>query len=387
MEKKNNIALKILYLEDKEKDAELIEDLLSAEFETVELTWVKSKVEYLNALNTFKYDTILADFKLPDINGIEALHIANEICPNTPFISVSGTIGEAAAVELLTSGAADFISKDRILRLPQSIQKAVEMEEKRKEHEKDTQKIIQLNIDLEKRVLERTAQLEELNKDLEAFSQSVSHDLRAPLRTISGFTTLLLEDYGDRLDENGCNIIATIIDGITRMEKLIQGLLRLSKVVHKDLYLTKLDMIALARQVYEEIADDETKESFSFVVNHLPSVYGDKDLIYQVWSNLISNSIKYSRPVSSKNIIIGSIIDQNTVTYYVKDTGVGFNMKYVNKLFGVFSRLHSDKEFEGTGIGLANVKRVISRHGGIVWAESIINEGSTFYFKLNKCKE
>lgn len=374
--------IRILFLEDQEKDAELVQELLSSNIDSMTFTWLKSKAEYLAALKTSVFDIIISDYTLPNFNGLEALTFALEICPNTPFICVSGTIDEEAAVELLTSGAVDYIIKDRLQRLPKAVMKALEVARIKSENLIAIEEIKQLNIDLEKRVRERTIELEDLNRDLESFSFSISHDLRSFLCTIDGFSKILSEDYGDKLDENGLSLIATIRKGVSRMNDLIESLMRLSRVIRKDLKYVQLDMTEIAQNVYEYIADDETKKTLKFSLDPLTPVVGDKALISQVWANLISNAIKYTKPVPDQSITIGSSNDLNSATYFIKDNGVGFDMEKADKLFGVFCRLHSRNDFEGIGIGLANVKRVVNRHGGSVWAESAVNEGSTFYFKL-----
>lgn len=387
MDLNSDKPLKVLYLEDSPKDAELVRELLCGELEALEFTWVASKAEFLAAIKSLKYDIILSDYRLPDFNGLEALQYAKEICPLTPFICVSGTLGDVGAVELLTSGAVDYIIKDRVQRLPKAVLRAMEESRIKLEYLKSVEEIKQLNLDLEKRVLERTAQLEFVNKELETFAYSVSHDLRAPLRTIEGFSTILGEDFGACLPPEAHGHLDRIKQGVERMHSLINGLLRLSKVVREELSFSRVDMAALAKQVYDDIADEETKKRFVFTVSSLPSIEGDAVLLYQVWSNLISNAIKYTKPAVNPRISIACTVAQDSITYFIKDNGVGFDMKFADRLFGVFSRLHSDEEFEGLGIGLANVKRIITRHSGTIWAESILNEGAIFSFKLNTKKE
>jgi PAS domain S-box-containing protein len=239
-----------------------------------------------------------------------------------------------------------------------------------------------LNEELEKRVEERTGQLMAANKELEAFSYSVSHDLRAPLRAIDGFSRILQEDYADKIDEEGKRVCSVISENAQKMGKLIDDLLSFSRISRSDMRVSFINMTNLVNHIYQELTDLQTREKIDFRVDELEDTAADPTLIKQVWLNLISNAIKYSSKNEQITISVSSIISNNKIVYSIKDNGAGFNMKYIQKLFGVFQRLHSSKEFEGTGVGLAIVKRIIYRHGGDVWAEGEINKGATFYFSL-----
>ncbi len=243
-------------------------------------------------------------------------------------------------------------------------------------------KIRNLNEELEEKVQKRTTQLENANKELEAFTYSVSHDLRAPLRAIDGFTKIVQEDYYNNFDEEGKRILNVIRKNTNKMDILINDLLLLSKTNKTSLRISRIDVEKLVQSVYDEIAEKSVKEEFSFNIKQLPSVEADINLMRQVFSNLISNAIKYSSGSNTKSIEIGGRNNGFENIYYIKDQGVGFNPKYVNKLFGVFQRLHHSKDFEGTGVGLAIVKRIINKHEGNVWAEGEENKGATFWFSL-----
>lgn len=236
--------------------------------------------------------------------------------------------------------------------------------------------------DLEESVKQRTAQLEAANKELEAFAYSVSHDLRSPLRAIDGFSRIIVEDYAERLDEEGNRLLNVVRDNAQKMDKLITDLLSLSRVSRNEMNLTKVDMSAMAGSVYRELASPEVKARFNVDIGPMPQVYADPVLMRQVWSNLVSNAIKYTLPRDEPFISMGGYRENGKNVYYVKDTGVGFDPKYEHKLFGLFQRLHTEKEFEGTGVGLAILQRIVHRHGGSVWAEGAVNEGATFYFSL-----
>jgi PAS domain S-box-containing protein len=242
--------------------------------------------------------------------------------------------------------------------------------------------IRRLNIELEARVVERTAQLEATNKELEAFSYSVSHDLRAPLRAISGFANMLMEDFSPSLNTEAKRLLDVITTNAMNMGNLIDDLLTFSRLGRQEIKTIKINMEGMANSVYNELVSDYEKDKIDFQALPIPDAFGDPSMIRQVWRNLISNSIKYSSTKTNRTIEIGTINSETENMYYVKDNGVGFNMEFVHKLFGVFQRLHCKSEFEGTGVGLANVQRIIHRHGGRVWAEGKVDEGAAFYFTL-----
>lgn len=249
----------------------------------------------------------------------------------------------------------------------------------RKRAEDDVQR---LNAELEQRVIERTVQLEAANKELEAFSYSVSHDLRAPLRAIDGFSRMLNEDYEAVLPEEAQNLLTRIRHNAKRMGDLINDLLAFSRIGRKALQVEDVDMNELVQDVLDDFKANNALERVEIVVETLPSCQADRSLLKQVWINLISNAIKYSSKVENPRIEIRYITQHQRIVYVVKDNGVGFDMHYVDKLFGVFQRLHREDEYEGTGIGLAVVRRIIERHGGSIWVEAESGKGATFYFTI-----
>ncbi len=242
--------------------------------------------------------------------------------------------------------------------------------------------IRKLNEELEERVRQRTAQLEAANKELEAFSYSVSHDLRAPLRAIHSFTSILKTDYESQLGDEGARICSIIEDSSVRMGTLIDDLLAFSRVGRSKINFAPMSMKSIVRKVFEEITGEDERKKITFRIKNMINTSGDESLIRQAVTNLLSNAVKYSSRTEQPVITVTSAPGEGEVIYSVTDNGVGFNMQYIDKLFHVFQRLHSDREFEGNGVGLAIVHRIISRHGGRVWAESEPGAGATFYFSL-----
>ncbi len=241
----------------------------------------------------------------------------------------------------------------------------------------------QLNQELEQRVAERTAALEQANKELESFSYSVSHDLRAPLRAIGGFSHILKEEYGAVLGEEGCRYTETIASSAARMDQLISDILDFSRMSRHEIAAEPVDMTELAREVYGEVrAAAPPERNIVLNLNALPPARCDRALLRQVWVNLFSNAVKYTAAQAEAVIEVGGAEADSETTYWVKDNGAGFDMQYADKLFGVFQRLHAGGEFEGTGIGLAIVRRIVARHGGRVWAESEPGKGAAFFFSL-----
>jgi len=251
------------------------------------------------------------------------------------------------------------------------------------ERREKEERIKKLNRELGKNVV----QLETVNKELEAFSYSVSHDLRAPLRAIHGYTKILLDSYNDKLDEDGKHMMDSVMSNAVKMGQLIDDLLAFSRMGKKELNIGSMDMTEAATSALRLInASNNGVINANVTIHPLLPISADYGLIEQVFINLISNAIKYSSKVSKPIIEVNSYSEEGENIYYVKDNGVGFDMKYYDKLFGVFQRLHSVAEFDGTGVGLALVKRIISRHGGRVWAEAEPNKGATFYFALFRNK-
>jgi signal transduction histidine kinase len=252
---------------------------------------------------------------------------------------------------------------------------------KNKEKEKQAAELVLTNKELDFQSHEKEKQVA-ANKELETFSYSVSHDLRAPLRHIAGFIDLLIKNSAAQLDAKGIRYLNIISESAHEMGDLIDALLTFSRLSRTEMQRTKINSKNMVNQVLKTFQSELTGRNTEITITNLPDMMGDETLIHQVWVNLISNALKYSRNKEKAIIEIGGKSENGRIIFHVKDNGAGFNMKYADKLFGVFQRLHKTRDFEGIGIGLANVNRIITRHGGTCWAESEVDKGATFFFSL-----
>lgn len=239
---------------------------------------------------------------------------------------------------------------------------------------------------LNEELSEQAEKLADANDELEAFAYSVSHDLRVPLRAIDGFSRIMVEDYEDVLDEEGIRLLNIIRDNTKKMGQLIDDILLLSRAGRQDMNSTEIDLKSLAQSVYNDFSNQTEDRNINFTVEELPVIYGDRALLYQVYTNLIGNAIKFTSNKDPAEINVGYEDKKKEYVLFVSDNGAGFNMKYINKLFGLFQRLHSPQEFEGTGVGLTIVQRIVKRHDGKVWGEGEVDNGATIYFSLPKSK-
>ena len=338
-------------------------------FETVGLASARVALETVKGT---KFDLLLSDLMMPEMDGIALLQGATKTDPDLVGIIMTGEGTIATAVAAMKSGALDYILKPfKLSAILPVLERALTVRNLRLE-----------NARLEREVRERTVALESANHELEAFSYSVSHDLRAPLRHITGFAQILHQSVGASISEEDRHVLERILTSADRMSRLIADLLAFSRTSRAELHRGRVNLQELVESVVAEIQPETAGRNIIWKQGALPEVMADSSLLRQVVSNLLMNAVKYSRPRDPAEIEIGCLPDAKETVIFVRDNGVGFDMSFADRLFGVFQRLHSDQEFEGTGVGLANVRRIIARHGGRTWAESRPGEGATFYFSL-----
>jgi len=326
----------------------------------------------LEAVSAAGFDLILSDLMMPEMNGITLLQAALQRDPDLVGIIMTGEGTIATAVEAMKSGALDYILKPfKLSAILPVLERALAVRRLRLK-----------NAALERQVRERTAQLEAINHELESFSYSVSHDLRTPVRHIAGYADMLIRS-DPSLSPQGQRYLSQISNAAARMGQLIDDLLEFSRMGRTEMRQTSVDLEQLCAGVIRDLAPETEGRNIMWKKANLPTVLGDPALLRQVLQNLLLNAVKYTRPRSLAEIEIGcSEQTPKEIICFVRDNGVGFDMNFAKKLFGVFQRLHRAEEFEGTGVGLANVRRIVSRHGGRTWAEAELGSGATFYFTL-----
>jgi len=361
----------------------LCDTLRGEGYETVGVT---SGEAALAALRESRFDLLLADLMMPRMDGIELLRAAFEIDPDLVGVIMTGEGTIATAVEAMKTGALDYILKPfKLSSILPVLGRALMVRRLRRER-----------AELERSLRARTSELEAANRglklanheldaanrELEAFTHTVSHDLRAPLRAIGGFSNLLRAEHAARLPPDAQQLLEHVLRNTEKMGRLIDGLLRLSQLGRKALERQPVRTAALVQEVLEEFADERERRQIAVRVGDLPDCTADSTLLKQVFVNLLGNAFKFTRQQPQPRVEVGARTQDGEQVFFVKDNGAGFDMQHAEKLFGVFQRLHRADEFEGCGIGLSIVQRIIERHGGRIWAEAEVNRGATFYFTL-----
>jgi two-component system sensor histidine kinase/response regulator len=331
-----------------------------------------SAQQALTELRPGQFDLLLTDLMMPEMDGITLINAARQIDSTLGAVVMTGHGTIDTAVQAMQVGALDYILKPfRLNVILPVISRALDVQRLRRE-----------NAELQARELRRSEELAAAYQALEAFSYSISHDLRAPLRSIDSFAQVLEDEFAQPLGEEGRRVIGIIRRGSQKMDQLIVGLLEFSRVGRERLELDRIDMTALADAAAAEAMAAYTGPKPQIDIAELPEAAGDATVMRQVWCNLIGNALKYSAKRPEPRIRISGRIENREAIYQVEDNGAGFDMRYADKLFGVFQRLHRTEEFSGTGVGLAIVQRIVVRHGGRIWAQGAPDAGACFQFAL-----
>lgn len=395
----NNSRFKVLLVDDRNENLFALETILQDEnYNLVKASSGKEALSYL--LKDLDFHLIIMDVMMPVMNGFETAELiySREKLSNIPIIFLTAMDIDGNIYKGYKAGAVDYISKPIIPELLKvKVRAFVELSDKTRKLVKQEDSLRAANQRLEQEIAERKLseqKIQALNADLErrleevqsldSFNYSVSHDLMSPLNSIMSLSDLLLHMPTEKVSDDALEIVDHIIKSSHRMSKLIRDLLTFSRQINADISKTEFSMGDIVQEVVEDISlvAPDTKSKTEIIVTDLPRDYCDTSMMKQVWTNLISNAVKYSQKMERPRVEIGYRPENGRYIYFVKDNGAGFDMRNYSKLFGIFQRLHQDSDFKGTGIGLAIVKRIIERHDGRIWAESAPGKGANFYFTI-----
>lgn len=384
------LPLRILHLEDSPSDAELAREHLAAEGIPCVVRRVETREDFSAALHDGGFDLIVADYQLPDFDGLTAYAIARQYCPDVPFIILTGKLGEEYAIDTLKLGVTDYILKQHLFsRLAPAVRRALDQQRERAARREAQEQLRRYQEHLEELVKRRTAELEErngqlavVNRDMESFLATATHDLRTPLVIIGGFTKRLEKSCADKIAAAELDDLRRVSAAADRMNCLLDDLLGFFWALKATPNRVAIDMETMVRKTYAELFPLIGERQVKLEISPLPEAFGDLAMIRQVLVNLIVNAIKYTGPRESAVIEVSGWEEPDETGYCVKDNGVGFDMHFHEKLFELFERLHDKREFPGTGVGLAAVKRILEKHGGRIWASSVVGQGASFYFTL-----
>lgn len=370
MDIETKALISILILEHEPDDLELLRYELKKGGLHYSSQVVQKREDFQKALLDFHPDIVLSDYVLPDFDGASAFRITKETAPDTPFIIVSGTIGEENAVDLIKAGVTDYVLKDKLFTIVPKIDRA--LKESRERQEKKEQ---------EEKLKLYAHELERSNRELEEFAYIASHDLQEPLRMVGSFLQLLQQRYVDKLDKTANEYIYYAVDGAARMKRLIGDLLNYSRT-NRERVVEEVDLSAIVRDASRNLSASMQDSGAMIHVGELPKVAADAAQMLQLFQNLIGNAIKFRNADIAPVINIDATFKDGLWLFSVQDNGIGIHQQYAEKIFVAFKKLHTNARFDGTGIGLAVVKKIVERHGGTIWFESRPGEGTTFYFTL-----
>jgi len=360
---KASAKVRVLLVEDDAADAELMLRALRGGGFDPESDVAQNAADFLKQIHTKSYDVVLADYNLPSWNGMETVEVLRREGTDIPVVLVSGSLGELTAVECIKQGAADYVLKDHLARLPESVRRALRERKLRSEHRQFQE------------------ELARSNRDLEQFAYVASHDLQEPLRMVATYTQLLAERYAGKLDENADKYIHYAVDGALRMQTLVQDLLAFSRVGRQGTDFRVVDCSALLHVVKQNLKTAIEENGAQIECGPLPLVVADSSQLGQVFQNLIGNAIKF-RGAAPPVIRITAEKKDREWMVAVSDNGIGIAPEHAEIIFVIFKRLHTRSEYPGSGIGLAICQKIVERHGGRIWVESKPGEGSTFKFTL-----
>jgi len=377
----------ILLVDDEQANLDALEAVLAGLGQN--LIVARCGEQALKCVLEYDFAVILLDVQMPGMSGIEtaALIRARGRSRATPIIFLTGMMRTAEMVfSGYSAGAVDYLMKPlepEVLRAKVAV--FVELDKARHELEREIAERVRIAeqvTELNNALREKNDDLLAANADLESFCHSVSHDLRMPLRHIHSYVSMLEVSAGSKLNPEERRHVHTVQKAAIRMTRLIDDLLAFSRIGRAAMHRQRIRMDELLDETFQELGPELRERHIDWERHAIPDTVGDPQLMKQVWVNLLANAVKYTRPRDPARIEIGADVSSDEVVYYVRDNGVGFNMQYADRLFGVFQRLHADKDFEGTGVGLANVRRIVQRHGGRTWAEGAEGRGATVYFSM-----
>jgi signal transduction histidine kinase len=379
------LPIEILLVEDDLDDVRLIQEMLSETGAVpFSLAIAHSLAAGLARLRDGGINVLLLDLGLPDSSGVSAFTSLHAQSPTLPIIVLTGFGDQSLALKMVQQGAQDYLVKGQVdsKLIWRTIRYAMERQRGGRELVLSEARVRQLNESLERRIADRTAELAAANRELETFTYSISHDLRAPLRQIDSFSRILGEYAGPDLDSKSQHYLRRIQEGTQHMGRMVDDLLNLARVGRQEVHTRTTPLDTIVDGALSELRADWGNRIIQWTIGGLPTLECDPGLMKIVFINLLSNAIKYTGRRELAIIEVACTGGNGRSTVFIRDNGVGFDMKYADKLFGVFQRLHRSDQFEGTGVGLATVQRIIHKHGGEIWAEAEPNQGATFFFTL-----